>query len=146
MSRWAGWLSQRATTTFCWLPPDRVDMESVGVRQTMPSSPICFAGDVALRPMCQHAEVRVARQEGQRDIAGDVEVRDDAVDAAVLGREEDAAGDGIAGRFGRIGLAVEFHRAGNRLADAEQGLGQHRLADADQAGDGDDLAGVPSCH
>ena len=32
--------SQRATTTFCWLPPERVPIASPGERQTMSSSSI----------------------------------------------------------------------------------------------------------
>ena len=38
MNRLAGCVIQRATMTFCWLPPDSVDISSRSVRQTMPRS------------------------------------------------------------------------------------------------------------
>jgi hypothetical protein len=84
-------------------------------------------------------QVRVARQEGQGDVAGDVEIGHHGIVGPVLGRHEHAAGNGGLGIGRRIVLAVDPDLSACRAAKSEQALGKGALAAAEQAGDGDNL-------
>ena len=94
--------SSRASSTFCWLPPEssetfwlgpvRLDPQPLRRRRRR-SRPACVAVD--------EPAAGQLRQRGQADVVADRQLRDDALGLAVLGQEGDPVADprgrGLAG-------------------------------------------------
>ncbi len=133
-------MSQRAMSSFCWLPPES---ELAGAWQEDHFTFICvpsLADSAASREGCKnifHAEDGEVRQ---RDVpeAGQLEAQ--AGTLAVLGEEGDALADGIGGGFNIRGRVVEKDFARVAFLDAEEGAGDFGAARTDKAGHADDFA------
>ena len=133
--------SHLASTTFCWLPPDRVPIgwskranlsfirssdvdtrASSSLRRTMPSLvALVITGRVALSRIEKSSMTLCP--------------------AAVLGDVGDAVRHGVGGRSGADRLVAEGQRTGGGLVDAEDDPGDLGAAAADQAGQADHLTG-----
>ena len=99
--------SQRASSTFCWLPPESSRIFWSGPEHLMPSSLMKRSTISRCLRLVDDAVAADARQQRQRHVLGDAEVGNDALELAVLGDEAETGGDGVARMRRRIGLAVQ---------------------------------------
>ena len=88
--------SHLLSTTFCWVPPERLRRELLlaggldGEAVDEAGGQLALAALVGERP-------RVSRSStGQRDVLADIEEQDKALALAVLGQQGDAVVDGVA--------------------------------------------------
>ena len=134
--------SSRASTTFCWLPPDS---EVIGVVHRLGAD--VELGDPLLGVAADRGQVE-RRALGVRRLVEVVEHQvlrhreraDEAVVLAVLGHEAEAVGDALLRGVLGDRTTVEGHRAPADRDQPEQRLGQLGLPVALHAGDADDLA------
>ena len=126
--------SQRARSTFCWLPPERVLTTASGLAG-LTSERLDVLGDhgVALGP-AELAHPATAGLDAQHDVLGDREVGDDALAATVLRGEHDPMLDGVARRADPRGLAVDGDGSGVGAIGAVEQAGELGAARAQQAG------------
>ncbi len=110
--------SQRARTTFCWLPPDSLptswSSEGVRTRSRSTYSPAMRRS----RPPLHEVEAAEATEDRQRGILQDAADEDQALALAVLGREADPLADGVVGLAHVDGPAVHLHDAGSRAGSS----------------------------
>ena len=133
--------SQRASSTFCWLPPDSSRIFCSGPEVLMPRRAMkrvtirrCSASSTtpAAASCGSSASVRFSRTDS---------LGHDALDLAVFRAEAEAARDGVlAASVKRTAVPSSRMRAGVRPVGAEQRARDFRAARAEQAGEADDLA------
>ena len=132
--------SQRATCTFCWLPPESVRTSAVERRRLDPDGGHLIRGLPAHRPDVQHALRHVSVEACDADIVGDGLLRHKAV-APILRHEPETEPDGVRRaadrrRFSAYDdLALRSPRP--RPIDRQRGSDRARTEQAEQA---DDLA------
>ena len=134
--------SHLARTTFCWLPPERVATASPASAGLHLEALRPLGGDGAFAAAVDEAEPGQRVAQGQRRVAGDREVHDEALLAPVLGNEPHAGVDGGL-RIPRTQRPAEQLDAAPVVAvDAEHGPRDLGATGADESGEGDDLAGA----
>ena len=85
--------SQRASSTFCWLPPDSSRIFCSGPEHLTPSLAMKRSTISRCLRLVDHAGAGQVRQQRQRQVLAHRHVGDDALDLAVLGAEAHAGGD-----------------------------------------------------
>ena len=134
--------SQRARTTFCWLPPESLptSCSSDGVR--IWSRLHELGDDAPLQPAAHEVEAAEALQDRQRRVLEHAAHHDQALALAVLGGKADAVGDGIV-RAAECSLPARREDPAAIFGQiAEDHLGQLGPTGPDQAREADDLAGL----
>ena len=94
--------SQRASATFCWLPPERLPTgSSIDARLDRRAAGRSRRRPRRSRPKSSSPQRRDRAEDGERRVRRDRHVEDHAVPAAVLGHVGDAQRDGPRGRVDR---------------------------------------------
>ena len=134
--------SQRARTTFCWLPPDRrpICVPRCGVRIERRSIHCVDQGGLLLRDHHRPGAARLLL--GQHHVVRDRHRSDHALDLALGRHVADARRDRTAGSGQVELLAVQGDLAGQRRLGAEQGPAHVLASGAVHADDADDLPGA----
>ena len=88
-------ISQRARSTFCWLPPERLRMSSVRVGRPDVQRGDPLRDELVVRAPRQRPRPAAAGLQGEHDVVAHGEVADDALALAVLRAERDPRGDGV---------------------------------------------------
>ena len=138
-------LSSRASTTFCWLPPDSRPGggRRCRGRAHVELAPRRLAGELVAvrRSRCRRTTGERAREAAvEHQVLGDRELGDQPVLLAVFGHEADAGVEHVAHRGADEFAAAELDRAEDAGAQAEDRLGELGLTVALHPGDGEDLA------
>ena len=138
----SGRSNSRATTTFCWLPPDRVATGSAAGADVEGDDAVHrIARDGSL--VAQHpVAVRRTVVAGEHEVVGDAERQDEPEPLAVRGHEADAGLGHAAGTQPRHILPVECHMAARDLPETDDRLDHLVLAVARHARDTQDLASL----
>ena len=136
--------SSRATTTFCWLPPDSVPAvtSTDGVRMSNSVTHACDLSRIASSSRTSPRAYGGAVVVVQDDVVGDREGQHHPEPMPVGGDEADALRMQLPGRCGRDVPARQGHAAGSGAAQARDRLDELVLAVAGHAGDPEDLAGT----
>ncbi len=99
--------SQRARSTFCWLPPDRLPTTASGFGRPHAECLDVLGDHGVPLGLADLAHPAAPGLDAQDDVLGDREVGDDALAASVLGGERDPVLDGVARSADLRGLAVD---------------------------------------
>ena len=91
--------SQRASSTFCWLPPLRFITACSGPGVRMPSDLDEFFGDILLPFSRKRVRGALARLKREDDIFAHRKVRDNAFHLAILRREGETLANGLPRRM-----------------------------------------------
>ena len=133
-------LSHLARTTFCWLPPDKVEtgFDKPPVLDAQPGRPVpakrCSAARRTMPKRCRRS------QRGKGDVALDGKLHDKALQAAVLGYKADPGGHGRR-RATRLAAAPPTSPARRRSGRSRRWRGRPRSVPAPTSpARGDDLA------
>ena len=136
--------SQRASATFCWLPPDRLPTGRVDRRRLdAERATKSVASSRSRREVDQAAARRSARRIASVTLAATDISEDHAVAAAVFGDVGDAeVAPPRPGRVDGDGPPSQQDLPGVGGREAEEDAGQLGAARADQSGEAEDLAGA----
>ena len=136
--------SSRATTTFCWLPPDSVPAFTQDRRRSDVELGHALVRAGADRVVVAHEAAGEGRGVVvvEDDVVGDREGEDEAEPMPVGGHEADADAVEVARRGCGHVLVAERHAAGRLAPQPHDRLDQLVLAVARHAGDPEDLAGA----
>ena len=132
--------SQRASSTFCWLPPERLPTRALGSAGRTPSASMYSVTTASLLRAPQLAEPAAPGLDAEHDVLADREVGDDALGVPVLRRERDAVADRVPRGGDPRRLAVDLDLAGVGPVGAVEQPDQLGPPGAEQPGDPDDLA------
>ena len=139
--------SQRATTTFCWLPPDSVDSAWLSEDVLMRKSPMVRRASARSSPWRRRRPFQNSPTRPADRFSRTVMSSERGVAGPVLGDEGDAGRHGFLGPGEADGAAVEQQLARPDGEVAEQHPEQLGSAAAEQAGDAEDLAPAePEAH
>ena len=143
-SRRQGSACQRASTTFCWLPPDSSSSVSSGPRARMPRRAMACPAAPTLAAGAHDAVAEPFLEMRERDRAGDGAGergrRHQRAHPAILGDHVHAGADRLRRAAALPALAVQQHLAAGEILEPEEAAQQPALAGTERAGDGDDLA------
>ena len=120
--------SSRASSTFCWLPPESSRTFWSGPEALMRSRFMKTSTISRLLLAGHEADPGQLVERREADVVLDRHAGDDALGLAVLGQHRDAGADAGGRRVAGVGLALERDRARVERHRAEDGLG--RLAAA----------------
>ena len=135
--------SQRASSTFCWLPPESSPTFWCGAGRLDPQPLHEGVHDPVDRGLGDQADAGQPGQRGQRDVLAYRQPRHDALGLAVLGQQADAGPDrGRRSSRVRTGAPATVTRPRVQRQRAGDGLGGLATAGAEQPAEADDLAGA----
>ena len=127
--------SQRASTTFCWLPPESSPGEPIGVVGDVLQRAQLLARRRRARCLTLSRPLAEAAEVGEGHVLGQVPVEQQALRLAVLRGEAEAGGDRPVGPVRRQAPALDPDLAGSRRSSAADQPQQLGAAGADQAAD-----------
>ena len=133
-------MSQRASSTFCWLPPERLRISACGSAGRMSRASMYFVTSVVLVGLRDRPQPAAGGLQREHHVVGDREVADDALGPAVLAGERDLVVDRLPRAAQLAPLASGSQLAVVGGVGAEQQAGELGAARAEEAGDADDLA------
>src|SRR5690606_30468652 len=132
--------SQRARSTFCWLPPERLRTSAFGFAGRTPRAWMYSS------TMVSCSDLRTLRAalglDAEHDVLGHGEVAHESLGAAVLGGEGDAAVDRVAGVRDTSRATAHLDASGIRAICAVEQPHEFGATGAQEAGEADDLAVV----
>ena len=123
---WGRSASQRASTTFCWLPPERLPMIWSGPAMRIDMR-LAEAARAPRAPCASSMKPRPpdeAVERGDGEILADRQLQEQRLLLAVLRHEADAVADRVARRADAHGLAVDRDACRRRGVGAEDGAGE----------------------
>ena len=120
-------ISQRASSTFCWLPPLRLRTGSSGSAGRMLQRLDVLVDQLVLAPPGQRPGPAAGGLQREDDVLPHREVLDEALGAAVLGAERDVVAHGRARACASAtGRAVDLDRARGRRGRRRRAAGRAR--------------------
>ena len=131
--------SQRASSTFCWFPPDSVADDRLGIGGADVEGLHVAVGELGLLASRDRSRPAASRLHRQDDVGADAEVADQAFGAPVLGGVGDAVGEGDAWVAQPYRLTIDRHLAAVGAVGAEQQAGGLGASRSEQAGHADHL-------
>ncbi len=134
--------SQRASSTFCWLPPERLPASMSGFGGPDLQQRDVLLDDLVRASLGHPAQPATLGLDAQHDVLADGEVADDALGLAALRRVDDLVGHRDAGRPDPNRLARDQQLTAVGVVGAVDQAGELRASGAQQACETDDLTRV----
>ena len=117
-------ISHRASSTFCWLPPERLRISAVGSAGRMSSALMYSLDQLGARGLRDRPQPAARGLQREEHVVGHGEVADDALGLAVLAGEGDLAVDRVPRAAQPAPLGADRELAGVGGVGAEEQPGQ----------------------